>query len=127
MFANKIIDLGPDEPKIIEVAKLAGDFGIEDMTEVVMTLSELFPDTGKSMVFVINEMNAAEVIANFLSLAILQYAMWRFERIEIKFGDMMPVAFFRNMPPEESLIYADKYLNQAKDLIDKYFSNQPAS
>ena len=124
MLIKNVVDIDPADEMVLELSKLAGDFGMSDMVEVVMQVAEMGTTSGLQVMFVVNNSTASEVIAAMLACAVVNYGCWIHEEIVIEFlvgGETKPVRFYRQAKPEQYKFAAEKYLNQAKELIEKYY------
>lgn len=130
MTLQSIIDIDPNSSEIKGLSAIAASFGISDMVDAVVQVASLVPNVGKQMAFVIDETNASETIATFISLAAMNYASWANEIFEIEGivnDEDELVTFPRSTSAESHKSYADQYFQQANTLIEKYFPSNPAA
>ncbi len=128
MLLKNVLDIDPKAPEIKDLADIASNFGLSEMSEVVSQSVSIMPQIGKTVALVIGDENASEIISTLLAMAAMNYAAWKYEFFTVIMPEVSSeeIAFPRTATSDNHKKYADGYVLQAKNLIEKYFPVNPA-
>lgn len=116
---SSVLDIDPNDPTVIELDQLAKRFGLNNMTEVAVAMSEVYDLKNKQLALKLDLTTYQPLVRVLLSMAIVNYGVSVHEEFFVTMPeeDMEKPRFFRKEDSETYLRYADNYLNQAKQII----------
>ncbi len=120
MLLDKIIDIDPEDQTISDLADLANKFGIFNMTAVLIKVKEFQALNGQRVKISFDEETYRQVVATFLSLAILNIASFKHENFSILINQEMAQNFTRIYSADDHQEFAEKYISQALFIINEY-------
>lgn len=127
MLLKTILDIGPDDPKVVNLFQTGEKFGLTDMFEAVLLVTDLIEKSGTKVGFYITTENAAETIATMIAMAVINYASWKYETFTVDMGttdEKSTITFYRSYTSEQHKEFAEKSFEQAQNLIKAYFPDE---
>lgn len=124
MIIRAILDIDPSDQTVRELSDLAFNFGLIDMTEVLI-LSRANQNLDQQLLTDTTDFESfTKLIQLVLGCAIVNFACWKFESYGIELPattkERTAFQFFRIYPQDMHRVLGEKYLARAREIMANY-------
>ncbi len=120
MLIDKISEIDPDDDAMIDLELLAAKFGIFNMTVVIMKTNKFQNQKDQRIQMTFTVETYRQVVAELISLAVLNFASVKHDYFSVAINTELAQNFYRVYTIDEHHTFANNFLKQALQILDKY-------